>query len=171
MFFYLRDPKILFSFQIVRLIDADDEKFHSVIGNAGLNKLQKSEVRYLREFVYVMEPVATALDILQRDNDMYIGYLNPVVLRMEANLKARRLKDGKALVYCEALLNTLIKAIRTERRFLPFLENEELKLASCLIPMFKMDWVADPMEKTSLRANLVGLMKQVDLTWDSKGII
>lgn len=131
-----------------------------------MEKLLVSEKVFLREYVHVMEPVAVALDILQRDKDMYLGYLIPTVLSMERNLVARRRKDGRDLKYCDVLCRTLISAVRSSRRFEAMLEDRELSIAACLIPCFKLDWVSDADKKTALRNALLEEMKKVQMTGD-----
>lgn len=80
--------------QIISLIDSDEEKFNSTLDKAGLSRLSPAEAKYLREYVWVMQPVAAALDILQRE-EMYVGYLIPTVLRMGTQLTQRRQMNGK----------------------------------------------------------------------------
>lgn len=45
-----------------------------------------------------MEPLARALDILQSENGMYMGYLLPVLNTLEEKLKIER------LIECDSLL-------------------------------------------------------------------
>ncbi|KAJ1528137.1 hypothetical protein ONE63_008051 [Megalurothrips usitatus] len=52
--------------QIVSLHSADEEKLNSTLETANLQKLTKVEVRFLQEYVYVMYPVAFALDVLRK---------------------------------------------------------------------------------------------------------
>ncbi|KAJ1525516.1 hypothetical protein ONE63_010324 [Megalurothrips usitatus] len=128
--------------QIVSLHSADEEKFNSTLETANLQKLTKVEVRFLQEYVYVMYPVAFALDVLQREKNMYAGYLIPTVLSMERCLKERRVfSDQKPLKHCDILVRTLLEAIRKPQRFGEYLENGDLQLAAILLPQFKMTWV------------------------------
>ncbi|XP_034250170.1 uncharacterized protein LOC117650700 [Thrips palmi] len=152
--------------QIVRLIDKDEEKFKTVIEGAGLTLLTSTEIKFLREFVHVMQPVAMALDILQRDKNMFAGYLIPTVLSMEAQLKLRRSMNGKPLKYCDVLARTLITAIRTSRRFSHYLEDEELRLAAALIPCFKLDWEKDETKRAELKDALIRRAERIELPSD-----
>ncbi|XP_052130245.1 uncharacterized protein LOC127751171 [Frankliniella occidentalis] len=109
--------------QIVKLLDGHDQKLNDTLEKSGLTKLTSFEAKYLREYVWVMAPVAQALDILQRDKDMFIGYLIPTVLSMEKQLEARRNMDSKPLRYCDPLARTLKSAIREPQRFGHILED------------------------------------------------
>ncbi|KAE8741663.1 hypothetical protein FOCC_FOCC012815 [Frankliniella occidentalis] len=132
-----------------------EDAFNQVLDKAGLSKLLPSEIRYIREYVYVMHPVAFALDVIQRDINMFAGYLIPTVLSMEAQLKKRRTLEGKPLKYCDVLVRTLLAAIRTPRRFAEYFEDTELSLAAVLLPQFKLDWVKEEEKRTDLKAPLI----------------
>jgi len=92
-----------------------------------------------------MEPVAFALDVLQRDHNMYLGYLLPTIQAMKRNLKARATLDGQPLKYCAVLRETLLEAIHSRRRFGTYLEDEglELHVAATLVPCFKLSWIGN----------------------------
>ncbi|XP_052130876.1 uncharacterized protein LOC127751404 [Frankliniella occidentalis] len=141
--------------QIISLIDADEDKFNTTLDKAGLDRLTQSEIKFLREYVWVMHPVAAALDILQRDKDMYVGYIIPTILRLEAQLTMRRKMNGKDLRYCDVLARTLITAIRGPRRFQQYLEQEDLQLAAALLPQFKLNWQKDPVMRQNLKKVLI----------------
>ncbi|KAE8737098.1 hypothetical protein FOCC_FOCC017444 [Frankliniella occidentalis] len=150
--------------QIVRLIEEKgEETFNAVLEKAGLSKLLASELRYIREYVHVMHPVALALDIIQRDINMYAGYLLPTVLSMESQLQKRRTMEGKSLKSCDVLLRTLISAIRTPSRFEQYLDDQELRLATVLLPQFKLDWEKDPLKREDLKTALIEEARKVVL--------
>lgn len=67
---------------------------------------------------------------------MYMGFLLPSLYALKKKLKAI---DNEKLVYCTPLLQTIIKSIKT--RFEPIWKKNELILASCLIPRFKLIWL------------------------------
>ena len=150
----------------MKLIDDEPEKLNRVLDAAGLPKLLVSEKEFLREYVYVMEPVAVALDILQRDKEMYLGYLIPTILSIERNLTARRRKDGRDLKYCDVLCRTLISAVRSSRRFEAMLEDRELSIAAFLIPCFKLDWVSSAEKKEEIKTAVLQEMKKVQMPGD-----
>lgn len=159
----LFDKNMLFLLQIIRLFDKDEEKFSATIKTAGLTMLLPYEIRYLREFVHVMQPVALALDIMQRDKNMFAGFLIPTVLSMERELKSRCTLNDKPLKYCGALVRGLIASIRTSRRFLYQLDDNDLRLASALIPCFRLDWLKDDSDRVELKELLIMKAQGVEL--------
>lgn len=115
-----------------------------------------------------MEPVAIALDLLQKDNNMYMGYLLPTILSLESQLRLRREKDGKSLKYCEPLVKTLLEALRKPRRFETYIRDRELNIAACLVPRFKLDWLNhDPGLQTECRTQILREMSSLspDESW------
>jgi len=110
----------------------------------------------MREYVYVMGPVAFALDLLQRDKNMYAGYLIPTVLSLERKLSACRLgEDGQPLKYCGELVNALLEAIRKPNRFGNYITDQDLSMATCLLPCFKLHWTSDSVQPMELKAALL----------------
>ena len=140
-----------------------EDGFHEAISNAGLQTLTPMELRFVKEYVHVMQPVAYSLALLQRDKDMYLGYILPTVFSMEANLRDNKFLDGKPLKYCTPMLNSLLQSIRKERRFGLMLQDKELILAACLIPKFKLDGIKDSKEKEEAWKMLLAEMSEVRL--------
>ena len=54
-----------------------------------------------------MKPIADGLDIIQSDNNMYIGYLFPVILSIKNELETVKIK------YCKPLVTSLLQGILT----------------------------------------------------------
>lgn len=133
-------PLLIFFLQICELYDKNVENVEKVIDRAGLPKLLPSELTYLREYVWVTHPVAYALDLLQKEKYMFLGYLLPTVHSLLRQLEARRKMKGKPLKYCVPLLNEMIRSINSERRFGCMMTEEDLLVATSLIPCFKIDW-------------------------------
>ncbi|KAK3918518.1 Myosin-binding protein C, cardiac-type [Frankliniella fusca] len=143
--------------QIVKILDGvnGEEKFGRTLEAAGLPKLTSTEAKYLKEFVWVMEPVAIALDILQKDRNMYMGYLLPTIQSLETQLRIRREREGRPLKYCDILFRTLLEAVRQPRRFQTYLCDIELQVAACLLPRFKLDWISDEGVKAECKAKIL----------------
>ncbi|KAJ1521817.1 hypothetical protein ONE63_003452 [Megalurothrips usitatus] len=155
--------------QIVGLCSGDGgDNFNATVSSVNLQKLTKVEIRFLQEYVWVLQPVALALDIIQREKNMFLGYLLPTVYSMERQLHHRRhaFSDGKPLKYCEPLARTAVEAIHRPGRFGLLLEERELQLAAVLLPQFKMSWVKEAREVAVLREALIAEAKAVSLSSD-----
>jgi hypothetical protein len=112
------------------------EPFDQVLEECGVKKLTLTQKKYISEYVSVMRPVAGALDILQGD-DVYYGHLLPTL----RSVKAALLSQAVDVELCAPLVDALLAGI--ERRFGDIFNSEEAKLATCLVPMFKMQWCAE----------------------------
>ena len=47
-----------------------------------------AEIRFLWEYVDVVQPLAKALDILQAEKEAYMGYLVPTLCMLQEKLRA-----------------------------------------------------------------------------------
>jgi len=73
---------------------------------------------YIKEFVTVVTPVATALDCLQGDGTSYLGLLLPSIYVTKTNIKKLLLEDGgNKLKYCKNVTEKMVASLGT--RFAP----------------------------------------------------
>ncbi|KAF2890669.1 hypothetical protein ILUMI_15505 [Ignelater luminosus] len=88
-----------------------------------------------RVYKRVMCPLSTALDILQGEKGMYMGYLLPVLYSLKDKLDAQIMKS---LIYCKPLVQVLLEGIEYRQSIW---WKKELVLASCVHPRFKLAWL------------------------------
>ncbi|XP_031340981.1 uncharacterized protein LOC116169093 [Photinus pyralis] len=103
------------------------------------NSLKESELAYLNEYCKVLEPLATALDKLQAENNNYYGYLLPCIVSLRTKfvkMQSANLKQTNHIL--DACLNGL------EVRFKNLLtltdEANNAIIAAFTIPQFKLRW-------------------------------
>ncbi|KAF2890805.1 hypothetical protein ILUMI_15368, partial [Ignelater luminosus] len=65
-----------------------------------LPRFTDAEREFIKEYCQVMCPLSTALDILQGEKGMYMGYLLPVLYSLKDKLDAQIMKS---LIYCKPL--------------------------------------------------------------------
>ncbi|XP_018400179.1 PREDICTED: uncharacterized protein LOC108777723 [Cyphomyrmex costatus] len=73
-------------YQLVTLLKEDSDKINQCLDFCNLQRLTNNEIKFLDEYCQVMEPLAKALDILQSDIGMYMGYLLPVLNSLQEKL-------------------------------------------------------------------------------------
>lgn len=141
------------------------EKLETAVQKAGLPKLDAQDLCFLKEYVWVTQPVAYTLDLLQRDKYMFAGFLLPSVYGLQRNLENRKMMDDKPLKYCLPLLLKQIEALTTDRRFGIMLNETDLIVATCLLPQFKFEWngVARPEKRDEIRQLILKEMEKIDL--------
>ncbi|XP_067321177.1 uncharacterized protein [Anolis sagrei] len=142
--------------QLNRLLSTVPLKVDAVMDMCFLARVTADERLVLQEYTEVMGPLALSLDILQRENGMFMGYLLPTLYSLERKLQELENKPVP-YVYCLPLLRGVREALR--KRFSGIWEDNELLLAACLHPRFKTDWL-DSAQTTQLnRSTMEALLK------------
>ncbi|XP_034037792.1 uncharacterized protein LOC117520587 [Thalassophryne amazonica] len=95
------------------------------------------ELAFLAEYMKTMAPVAKALDVLQGDTNVQMGWLVPTITILKNKLQNLRL----ATKFCRPLIDALLKCL--EKRFEHVLTEPELIAAAILVPKFKTSWTND----------------------------
>ena len=119
------------SFMLLKVAD-----FKKVFTHFGIAVLRPAEEELLSEYVNIVRPLAEALDNLQADKHVTIGFILPTIVALKSKL---RKVEEKGLKHCKPMLDLIFKAI--DKRFGDFFQDRELKLASMLHPRFKLNWV------------------------------
>jgi hypothetical protein len=90
---------------------------------------------YIKEFVTVATPVATAMDCLQGDGTSYLGLLMPTIWVTKTNITKLLIDDnGTKLKYCKEVAEKMVASL--EIRFNPMFTDLECRLASGFHPRF-----------------------------------
>ncbi|KAF2894837.1 hypothetical protein ILUMI_11338 [Ignelater luminosus] len=100
-----------------------------------LPRFTDAEREFIKEYCQVMCPLSTALDILQGEKEMYMGYLLPALYSLKDKLDAQIMKS---LIYCKPLVQVLLEGIEYRQSIW---WKKELVLASCVHPRFKLAWL------------------------------
>lgn len=111
-----------------------------------------AEINFLEEYVLVLGSLATAIDILQGENQCYLGYLLPTILEVKNTLHT--LTVSGSLVYAQPLAHVIMNGLQERFGFLLSLEDTARNhiLASMTLPYFKLRWV--PKEKRESCRNI-----------------
>uniref|UniRef100_A0A1B6LF16 BED-type domain-containing protein n=3 Tax=Graphocephala atropunctata TaxID=36148 RepID=A0A1B6LF16_9HEMI len=120
----------------------NDERMNLVCDELGLPRFKTNEVQFLKEYCEVLEPLTKALDILQGEQNVCLGYLAPTLHRL-IHFLGLKLKSG--LKYCNALANAVMAGV--QKRFQRDLWCKDVVLAACFHPRFKLAWIEDDLKK------------------------
>ncbi|XP_042329184.1 uncharacterized protein LOC121933470 isoform X2 [Sceloporus undulatus] len=124
--------------QLNRLLATVPLRVNAVMDRCSLARITAEESLVVQEYTEIMGPLAQSLDILQRENGMFMGYLLPTLYNLDRKLQELENKPV-GYTYCLPLLRGVRKALR--ERFEPIWEEKKLLLAACLHPRFKADWL------------------------------
>ncbi len=134
----------------------DQQAMEALLTEAKVKPLSQAEITFINEFLKVMGPVAEALDYLQGEKFMYLGYLVPTIKSLMRLLGERH----DQVLTCKPLARALLKGVR--ERFSSQLEDKQMIVAAIYLPVFKLDWLhADPEAQTSGKAHLLEEMKAI----------
>ncbi|XP_037388735.1 uncharacterized protein LOC119262030 [Pygocentrus nattereri] len=95
------------------------------------------ELAFLAEYAKTMSPVAKALDVLQGETSVQMGWLVPTITLLRTKLQQLNI----ASKFCEPLIAALLSGL--EKRFGEMLTDPELIAAAILVPKFKTCWTSD----------------------------
>lgn len=111
----------------------------AVFSHFGIPYFRPAEEDYIREYVKVMRPLAEALDILQADVNVTIGYLLPTLSVLMSKMNVFR--DKRGIVHCKPLVSNIIEGLNT--RFSECFRDEDLRFAAMVHPKFKISWIKE----------------------------
>ena len=86
-----------------------------------------------------MRPLTEALDILQADVKVSIGYLLPTLTILMNKMESLRKKPG--IIHCKPYISAIISALND--RFEACFDDEDLCLAAMVHPKFKLTWIRE----------------------------
>ena len=124
--------------RVNEILDDDETKTMSLFDHLGHRHLQEDEKVFIQEYVTTMQYFAWALDILQGDEHMFLGYLLPTI----HVLKGKLLEVKTILKLCRPLADGLVAGL--DKRFGHLLHEERYVLASVCHPKFKnLDFIEE----------------------------
>ncbi len=137
-------------------LSQDHQAMEALFTEAKVKPLSQQEMGFIAEFLKVMGPVAEALDYLQGEKYMYLGYLVPTIKSLLRLLEERK----EQVLTCKPLATALIKGVR--ERFASQLEDRQMLVAAVYLPVFKLDWLHEDQEtQARAKAYLLDEMKTV----------
>ena len=121
--------------RLLRLIDENGEDaFNSVCNKLDVPRVTPTEVTFLTEYVSVMRPFVQALNILQGENNMFMGYLAPTIFMLREKL-TEKLVSART---CKPLIKALVDGI--DARFAYVNSDMDVIAAAIIHPKFKANW-------------------------------
>ncbi len=101
------------------------------------DRLSPVEIAFLEEYARTMSPLAKALNILQAEIDVQMGWLLPTLTLLISKLDRIRITSR----YCKPLVNAIQGGL--QQRFGNMLVEPEFIAAAILVPKCKTSWTSD----------------------------
>ncbi|XP_061750887.1 uncharacterized protein LOC133549465 [Nerophis ophidion] len=128
-------------FAVERVVCIQKEQGEKAIRNVcialRINMLNTAEMAFLTEYAAVMKPVAMALNILQGQSSLHMGFLLPTLHQLQNKLK----KLESSCKVCRPLIDVLQEGI--QKRFGEMMKQPELIAAAILLSKFRTSWTTD----------------------------
>ncbi len=118
-----------------RMLGVSTDNINFLLSKVEARPFTAMEIAFIREYCEMMKPFAQALDILQGDKNMFLGYLLPTVVRLKEKIRGK----VEASVHCKPLGEALLKGLGT--RFEQLFEAKRAVLSAVTLPMFKQSWL------------------------------
>lgn len=138
--------------------DEVGENFDKIFDELGIKRLTVKEKLFISEYVEVMSPLSSALDILQGDHGY--GYLLPTLCLIKRKIENMIEGSNHPLLLCEPLAKAILNGVNM--RFSNIFNDDKAKMAAAVHPKFKTDWVDDSVQKIKLCEQLKNLVKSLN---------
>ncbi|XP_013883110.1 uncharacterized protein LOC106531738 [Austrofundulus limnaeus] len=123
---------------VLRIIkDSGEGAIRAVAIALKVPMLNPAELAFLTEFVATMSPISKALNIMQTEADVHMGWLMPTITLLTVKLGHLRLSSK----FCQPLIDVIQG--RIQRQFGPMLADPELIAAAILLPKFRISWTSN----------------------------
>ena len=95
-------------------------------------RFSREELQFLDGYATVLRPLATALDILQGDQNCYLGYVLPALRKIYNTIFKINIPE------VSPLKNAVLSGL--DKRFSNYFDDEDFIVATCVHPKFKLKW-------------------------------
>lgn len=128
-------------YDAIKKILAYKIKLNILFEKLKIQKLRPNEIEFLEEFITIMSPLATSLDILQEEKMTFLGLIAPTIIVLK-----EKLIKFTHLSYCKPLVSGIVLALDKRFQYIydfNSFKNKQFILSAICLPRFKLNWVPE----------------------------
>lgn len=131
-----------------------------------VGRLNKADTEWLDEYVFIMEPLAICLDILQSEKNMYFGFLIPSITQLIN--KYSNMKQSRKFNINGPLIDIIQNSLK--KRFSHLLDDTFLIIAAISHPFFKTQWCEEAKKEFSIKKFTEAVLEIKNMSSDQNTI-
>lgn len=126
-------------FRAISKVDSE-EQLRAICDKLDAPMFHPQEAAFLKEYSEALQPLASAIDILQGENKCFLGFVVPTLLSLKAKLSEKL----PHVIYTAHIITTIIDAV--DERFGSVLACHEAQMATATLPKFRLCWLSPTKE-------------------------
>lgn len=121
---------------ISKVVQLSEEQLRAICEKLDTPMFHPQEAAFLKEYSEALQPLGSAIDILQGENKCFLGFVVPSLLSLKAKLSEKL----HHVIYTAHIINTIIDTV--DERFGSVLACHEAQLATTTLPKFRLCWLS-----------------------------
>lgn len=151
---------------VSNLVTCDYQNLNEILIELEISTLNQLDIDFLKEYALIFEPIATAIEYLQKNN-CYYATLLPMVYSMKDNLMD--VNSRGQIQLCQPLLAAIVNGVAEHFEHLfDFGSEKSLPaiIATCTHPYFKMRWLKGDLKTPTNTNRILDLLVKAAKEYD-----
>lgn len=119
---------------VSRVVEVGLVKVRECQTKIGLAVMTEADMLFLKQYIQVMKPIASAMIQFQAEDDCFIGHVIPTVMGIKTKLENMTVDDS-----IKPLVKALLDGIKS--RFQTVLDDDQYHIATMLVPRFRLHYL------------------------------
>ncbi len=143
---------------VLMFIRQDQSKIRELLSKLKIPEVTDDDYLFLTEFLQIMYPISSALDILQGETHCYLGSVLPLLVKVKYSLLLLAFPSHTASEFeDEDQASVSVRdamVAKLDARFGELFKKDHYILAAVTHPKFKLSWLTDERERASAKRKL-----------------
>lgn len=151
---------------VSNLVTCNHENLNEILSQLDICAFTETDMNFFKEYAVILEPIATAIEYLQKNN-CYYATLLPMVYSMKDSLTD--VKNRNQIHLCLPLVTAILSGVEHTFAHLFDFNNEKCVpaiIATCTHPFFKMRWLKGDLKTPTNTNQILDLLVKVAKEYD-----